>query len=77
MSWVICTDDLEEKANWMKNLLAHLKMGPDDSVNDSYENGTPMRKGDVEVPFNTNINNNLGDDMADQDGKWVIINQWS
>lgn len=78
MTWVMCADTMEEKANWMNHIIKYLKTSQEN--NDDAEDGAaarppqdiqvpPMKKGGTGTPKE--------EDTLDLDGKWMIIHQWS
>lgn len=46
MSWVLCTDTMEEKANWMKFIMRFLRATQE--IDDNSGEGKPQQ--DIKVP---------------------------
>lgn len=73
MSWVMCSDTMEEKANWMKNIMKFLKVSQEQD--ESEGGGKPM--GDIKVPPQPKGGVGEEEEGLNLDGKWMVIHQWS
>lgn len=75
MTWVMCSDTMEEKANWMKHIMKYLKTSQESDDEDGDGARPPQ---DIKVPpMKKGGAANEKEDDLDLDGKWMIIHQWS
>lgn len=72
MTWVMCSDTLEEKANWMKHIMKFLKTSSEGDDDEDGAGGRPAQ--DIKVPpMKKGGAVNEKEESLDLDGKWMII----
>lgn len=77
MSWVLCSDTMEEKANWMKHIMKLLKVSQEQDDTEG-EGGAAKLSGDIQVPPMPHGGAvAIEHEKINLDGKWMVIHQWS